>query len=710
MSKPNNGKELSDKIQLLNFYIQLTIDQINSNYKKKVLNNKEYMTVYTTVYNLSILRNSKSNMDLLYQIYNNNIKKFIQLQILDINSDTYVKSSESILSKFYQKYNDFCIFKKWMTRIFIYLERYYIRNKDITKLEEKADQIFQDEYINIQSVIINHMLLLIDKDRNHQICNDQLIHNISEIMFQHKFYNSFEKELLIISNDYYNNCSQKWIPHLVNYLDKVSQLLLEEQKRADKYLFKSTYQKLMDEIFTHLILKNQDTILNDEQYGFIGLLNKRDFNQLQQLFSLNSYYQSGIDKIKNSFSNFIVKKLEKVSITNDKNNDYILELINQFNDLNNICSKYLLNTPSSIYSKKVVRLETLLNTAFIQKIQTINHFSKDLAELSDCYLKNSKKKKTNEEIKDVLKSICKFFTFVDNKDEFIEYYKNLLSYRLINNKSRDFDNEKVMILNFKLTSGISYTSSLEGIINDPGFKNNIQIEYPLNFNTRVLSLGNWCSFNKLEPILPNIMREYIQKYLQQYKIHNSNRKINFNFSLGNCDVVMNIQKKKFILSTSPIQAIVLLLFNNNIKYNLSKIMDVIGLDKFQLNGIIGSLCFGKKKILLKEPNTKKISKSDIFSVNNNFSSSITRIYLPRVKYKHKNISEKININRNIIIDAVIVRIMKSRKVLSHCDLMSNVISQINNFKPSIKHIKHRIEKLINREYLERTEDGYTYLA
>ena len=59
--------------------------------------------------------------------------------------------------------------------------------------------------------------------------------------------------------------------------------------------------------------------------------------------------------------------------------------------------------------------------------------------------------------------------------------------------------------------------------------------------------------------------------------------------------------------------------------------------------------------------------------------------------------------RGMIIDAVIVRIMKARKVEIHNDLITSVIKQITMFQAQPPMIKKRIESLIERDYLERDE-------
>lgn len=69
----------------------------------------------------------------------------------------------------------------------------------------------------------------------------------------------------------------------------------------------------------------------------------------------------------------------------------------------------------------------------------------------------------------------------------------------------------------------------------------------------------------------------------------------------------------------------------------------------------------------------------------------------------------VEIERGATIDAAIVRIMKSRKVLSHQKLLSETLQAIKFFIPDPKLIKQRIEMLIEKEYLNRDlSDFKTY--
>jgi cullin 3 len=67
-----------------------------------------------------------------------------------------------------------------------------------------------------------------------------------------------------------------------------------------------------------------------------------------------------------------------------------------------------------------------------------------------------------------------------------------------------------------------------------------------------------------------------------------------------------------------------------------------------------------------------------------------------------------------MIDAAIVRVMKSRQKMEHSQLIVDVTSQLTSrFIPDPLMIKKQIEVLIDREYLERVEGNarmYQYVA
>lgn len=68
--------------------------------------------------------------------------------------------------------------------------------------------------------------------------------------------------------------------------------------------------------------------------------------------------------------------------------------------------------------------------------------------------------------------------------------------------------------------------------------------------------------------------------------------------------------------------------------------------------------------------------------------------------------------RQFVLEAIIVRIMKARKTERHEALIAEVIRQVSLFSPQPVMIKEAIERLIEKEYLKRDDDDrklYIYI-
>ncbi len=175
--------------------------------------------------------------------------------------------------------------------------------------------------------------------------------------------------------------------------------------------------------------------------------------------------------------------------------------------------------------------------------------------------------------------------------------------------------------------------------------------------------------------------------------------------------------RRHILQVSTYQMIILMLFNNKDKWQYDEIKHETDIPEKDLIRALQSLAMAKpsQRILIKEPKTTKdIQPSDIFTVNDTFTSKLIRVKINTVSTKGETDPErqetrfKIDDDRKHEIEAAIVRIMKARKKMQHNLLVSEVTNQLKaRFLPSPLVIKKRIEGLIEREYLSRSnEDMY----
>lgn len=180
--------------------------------------------------------------------------------------------------------------------------------------------------------------------------------------------------------------------------------------------------------------------------------------------------------------------------------------------------------------------------------------------------------------------------------------------------------------------------------------------------------------------------------------------------------------RKHIIQVSTYQMCILMLFNSRDKLTYEEIQSETDIPERDLVRALQSLAMGKptQRILVKNPRTKEIEPSHMFSVNDGFTSKLYRVKIQTVAAKgesepeRKETRSKVDEDRKHEIEAAIVRIMKARKTMQHNVLVAEVTEQLKSrFLPSPVIIKKRIEGLIEREYLARTPDDrkvYTYVA
>ncbi|KAK7399935.1 hypothetical protein VNO78_11132 [Psophocarpus tetragonolobus] len=133
--------------------------------------------------------------------------------------------------------------------------------------------------------------------------------------------------------------------------------------------------------------------------------------------------------------------------------------------------------------------------------------------------------------------------------------------------------------------------------------------------------------------------------------------------------------------------LVLMLFNDAEKLSLQDIKDATGIEDKEVRRTLQSLACGKVRVLQKTPKGRDVEDDDSFDLVMGLQLLFT-------------------------IDAAIVRIMKTRKVLSHTLLITELFQQLKfPIKPA--DLKKRIGSLIDREYLESDKSNpqiYNYLA
>lgn len=142
-------------------------------------------------------------------------------------------------------------------------------------------------------------------------------------------------------------------------------------------------------------------------------------------------------------------------------------------------------------------------------------------------------------------------------------------------------------------------------------------------------------------------------------------------------------------------------------------------DDSELQRTLQSLACARYRVLSKSPKGKDVNKSDVFTINNSFTHPKYRIKINQIqaretKTENKETHQQVAADRGYETQAAIVRILKGRKSIPHAELVAEVIQQTKSrgaLDPA--DIKKNIERLIEKEYMERDAEGenvYHYVA
>ena len=118
--------------------------------------------------------------------------------------------------------------------------------------------------------------------------------------------------------------------------------------------------------------------------------------------------------------------------------------------------------------------------------------------------------------------------------------------------------------------------------------------------------------------------------------------------------------------------------------------------------------------------TDVLMLDDKLVVNEKFESKLRHVKVPLIMEKLEieedivHVSELLEEDRKYLVEADIVRVMKSRRICDHGELFGEVVKLLaGRFVPDKGLVKNRIENLIEREFIKR-DDGnrnmYHYVA
>ncbi|XP_058209702.1 cullin-1 [Rhododendron vialii] len=702
---------------------------------------EEYMMLYTTIYNMCTQKPPNDYSQQLYEKYKEAFEEYISSSVLPSLRE---KHDEFMLRELVKRWPNHKVMVRWLSRFFHYLDRYFIARRSLPALNEVGLTCFRDlVYQELKGKVRDAVIALIDQEREGEQIDRALLKNVLDLFVEIgmgqmvDYENDFEDDMLKDSASYYSRKASNWIVEdsCPDYMLKAEQCLKKERDRVSHYLHSSSEQKLVEKVQNELLVVYSTQLLEKEHSGCRVLLRDDKVEDLSRMYRLFHKIPKGLEPIANIFKQHITAEGTA--------------LVQQAEDAAGNKAESAVGSLEQVFVRKVIELHdkymayvndcfanhSLFHKALKEAFEVFCNKNVSgcssaelLASFCDNILKKGGVEKLSDEaIEDTLDKVVKLLAYISDKDLFAEFYRKKLSRRLLFDKSANDDHERLILTKLKQQCGGQFTSKMEGMVTDLTLAkenqnhfeeylgNNPNANPGIDLTVTVLTTGFWPSYKSSDLSLPVEMVKCVEVFKEFYQTKTKHRRLSWIYSLGTCNINGKFEQKTIELIVGTYQAAALLLFNASDRLSYSDIKTQLNLADDDLVRLLQSLSCAKYKILTKEPNSRTVTPSDFFEFNPKFTDRMRRIRIPLPPVdERKRVVEDVDKDRRYAIDASIVRIMKSRKVLGHQQLVMECVEQLSRmFKPDFKAIKKRIEDLITRDYLERDKDNpnlFRYLA
>ncbi len=705
-----------------------SIDEI---YKKNA-SRLSFEELYRSAYNLVLHKHA----EMLYEGVKEKINSHLQVAVNERLAD---RPDDNLLEGISAVWSDHCINSQMIKDILMYLDRAYVSQHKKVPVYNMGLQLFRGIILfnsNIRDRLRRIILGNIHAERCGQVVDRSLLKSVLSMLVDlnvdgvNVYEEDFEKHFIEDSHNFYREESQSFIQQNTcsEYLAKAQMRIHEENDRVTNYLSSSSESKLKFAVETELITKHAKMLVEMENSGCEHMMNEFKVQDLSLMYNLFARVPSILDILR-EFMYEHVKKLGLQIVADQQAVKDPVAFVKQILDLKNKYSEIVAKSFKG--DKKALKR---LKDSFDEFLNKDNKCASYLASYIDDMFKSGLKGRSEMEADAMLDEMILIFQHIKDKDLFENHYRSKFAKRLLNSSSVADEIERSMIRKIKQESGYHFVSKLEGMLHDMGnskahmdeYKNTSNFaESAIEVKVDVLTSGFWITQEQAPCKLPPQIQACRDAYSTFFLNKHQGQKLVWHNYLGNAEIRGSFPsgKKEFIVSTY--QMCILMLFNEKDTHSLDEIREATDIPENELRRHLLSLCTPKLKILEKNSKTKHITPTDVFTFNAQFTSKYRKIKVPLIvasreggvdsvgKENDDVLPSNLEEDRKHQAEAAIVRILKSRKILSHNELISEVMRQLmSRFVPTNPYIKKRIESLIEREYIKRNVESasYEYLA
>ncbi|KAK6526876.1 hypothetical protein TWF281_010073 [Arthrobotrys megalospora] len=650
--------------------------------------------------------------------------------------------------------------RKWQERLrviqilFFYLNQAYLYPApDKDQIWDMGLQLFSTHIIRdakFRARFLAGVFKLYENDRKGEadLDNSSLLIASIRILSNLGLYSSlFEPRFIDASENYYQVLAENEADadDVAQYARQCASQIQAEIQRVEKFNLETTTKRDLIAIIEKEMILHHMLDLTDPT-GIKSLIANNDVDALGVVYTVINRVEDAGSKIKPIWSKYIKEKGAAI-VTDSESTDMVPTLLSLKNSLEGILKNSFAKNVDLGHSLRE-SFETFINeqrkgAGYKQNARPSEMIAKYmdllLREGIKAISRNSAAPDEDEQMMGMgdedallgnqLDQVLDLFRFIHGKDVFEAFYKKDLARRLLMQRSASADAEKAMLSKLKTECGSGFTMNLEIMFKDIDISRENMASFKLtkaamertdsmDLQVTVLSQAAWPTYPETTITVPEDVAQYMNAYHSYYTAKHKGRKLVWRNALAHCVLRANFPKGKKELSMSAFQAVVLLLFDDDKKpLSYEEIKSATSLPDAELIRTLQSLACARVRPLTKHPKGKDVNPTDTFTVNLGFNDpkiriKINQIQLKETKEENTQTHEQIAQDRQYETQAAIIRIMKSRKSIGHNELITEVITQTQKRGTlDLTDIKKNIEKLIDKDYMERSEDGtYAYLA
>ncbi|KAJ6519453.1 Cullin-4B [Mycena sanguinolenta] len=660
------------------------------------------------------------------------------------DSDTADVTAAVVAGEWITKFVETC---KWFEKkvallqsLLTYLDQVYVQRAQVATIRKLAFSIFvRSIFENPQLMVTlrNSVRTVITAERYLRMsCTEKTekIPSLISHLYTHHQYSVFEEFYRDVTWQYYERKSSELTEVYKNnpkeFFNEIQKLIEDEVQRSQVLLPAGSWSIIRDATVKALLGGRMNWIAENTIGDY---LNHRDFKNLKVMNELFSDAE-GDKVICSVFKVHMEKTVQSIVKDTAADDTMVQRLLDCRAVADAAIKKCFVEEPVSLLESDASKAESTstvpvkrpkqefiyaLTDAFTMGFKARrNKPAEMIARHLDKLMRKGQGAMSDAEFEALLDSALGLYRFTDDKDVFRGFYLRALAKRLLLERSASQDFESAVLKKLKDQYDPEFSLG-EEMFNDLTLSRELMAEYsnklpadaPRRLSAMVLKPAAWpYSTQDQNIVLPSDMLLELDAFEKFYKSKHSNRKLIPQYNVASATIIGHFKAGKKELSVSLHQATILLLFNTSTEMSFSEIFNEVQMVDSLLRLTLQSLACGKKKVLLKVPPGREINDSDTFRFNDGFTDPRAKVHINSIQAKvsqeeSKQTQTAIDGERMLTLDAAIVRIMKAKKELLHSQLINATTDAVkNHFVPEVKHIKARIEKLMEQEYMRRDED------